>query len=60
MDPNDNILVGKCTDVSDALVYGLLVGSMEPTGGHTSDHSLAVSKDVELHDMMCAAELPAA
>ncbi len=57
MDPSDNTLVAKCTDVSNALVYGLLVGSVEPSGGHTSNHNLAISEDVELRDMMCAGVL---
>ncbi len=38
----------------NALVYDLLMGSVESTGGHTSNHSLAISEDVEIRDMMCA------
>ncbi len=45
MDPSDNLLTGKCTDDSNALVYGLLVGPEELLE--------VISKDVELCDMMC-------
>ncbi len=54
MDPSDNALVGKYTDVSNALFHSLLVGSVEPTGRHTSNQSMAINEDVELRELMCA------
>ncbi len=51
---SDIPLLCKWTDVSNALACGILVVSVVPTGSHTSSHSLSISEDVELCDMMCA------
>ncbi len=37
VDPSDNPLVDKCTDVVNALVFGLLVELVVPTGGYAAN-----------------------
>ncbi len=55
MGPNDKPLVGKCTDVSNVLVYSLLMVSARPIGGHISDQSFLL-----VHDRSCICSLGAA